>query len=290
QLELLRNLTQYLHRRSSFADEYHTDYYLCADNDDWDVIEAIVADLEETLMGCEEITASLDAIAAQLSCLCTAARYAVQDGTYSEKIIDSYVESGALVVEDDYGPGTVVDDDRCALAQLVWWQAWELLTEFLQPVQDKVTDVLLPSIMVLIATMCGTPVAGIPVGVFLAFIWNLVEIWEDGKIQDLQNTFWNHYDELVCAAYRGLDTSYRSAEAECTKVITGMEGPSPIDKLVFRALCSPWAFQVAQLALTNETSWAMSVIEEGACDDCNEIEGSDWWALYLPQATNTIEL
>ncbi|GAG68916.1 unnamed protein product, partial [marine sediment metagenome] len=56
QLEMLRNLTQYLHRRSSFADERHDGYYIAPDNDEWDEIEAITAELEETLMGCEDIT------------------------------------------------------------------------------------------------------------------------------------------------------------------------------------------------------------------------------------------
>ena len=51
QLEVLRNLTQYANRPESYVAEYESGYYLTPDNDDWDDIQAIVADLEETLMG-----------------------------------------------------------------------------------------------------------------------------------------------------------------------------------------------------------------------------------------------
>lgn len=49
QVELLRNVTAYLGRRSTFVDEYHGAYYLMPDDTDWSAIEAIVADLEEKL-------------------------------------------------------------------------------------------------------------------------------------------------------------------------------------------------------------------------------------------------
>lgn len=51
QQELLRNLTQYLHRQGTFVDTYYAQHYLTPDADDWDMIQSIIADLEETLMG-----------------------------------------------------------------------------------------------------------------------------------------------------------------------------------------------------------------------------------------------
>lgn len=53
ELELLRNVCTYFHLRSSFVSQYDETYYLCPDDDDWDDIQAIVADLEEKLMGCK---------------------------------------------------------------------------------------------------------------------------------------------------------------------------------------------------------------------------------------------
>ena len=51
QLELLRNMTQYLNRLSTYVSEYQPDYYLSPTVEDYDDILAIVADLESVLMG-----------------------------------------------------------------------------------------------------------------------------------------------------------------------------------------------------------------------------------------------
>ena len=51
QIEVLRNLAHYADRIETFVDEYDATSYLVPDNDDWDDIQAIIADLEETLMG-----------------------------------------------------------------------------------------------------------------------------------------------------------------------------------------------------------------------------------------------
>ena len=51
QVEMLRNCVHYLDRRSSFVSEYGDLTYETPDDSDWDDIRAIVADLEELLMG-----------------------------------------------------------------------------------------------------------------------------------------------------------------------------------------------------------------------------------------------
>lgn len=63
ELELMRNLTAYLHRRSTFVDTYHDGYYVMPDEENWDDVSAVVASLEEKLMGCAEIEANIQAIA-----------------------------------------------------------------------------------------------------------------------------------------------------------------------------------------------------------------------------------
>lgn len=52
-VELLRNITAYIHQECTFVDEYHGTYYLTASVADFDTINAIVASLEEKLMGNE---------------------------------------------------------------------------------------------------------------------------------------------------------------------------------------------------------------------------------------------
>lgn len=51
QVEMLRNVTQYLNRLDTYASEYNPGYYLVPTDEDFDDILEIVADLEETLMG-----------------------------------------------------------------------------------------------------------------------------------------------------------------------------------------------------------------------------------------------
>lgn len=51
QIELMRNLMQYANRRSTFVSDYYIGYYLEPDDADWNLIQQEVADLEETLMG-----------------------------------------------------------------------------------------------------------------------------------------------------------------------------------------------------------------------------------------------
>lgn len=51
QIEMLRNVTQYLNRQETYVTEYNPGYYNAPSDDDFDDILEIVADLEETLMG-----------------------------------------------------------------------------------------------------------------------------------------------------------------------------------------------------------------------------------------------
>ena len=51
QVEMLRNMTQYLNRPNTYVEEYAGHRYLTPDAEQFDGIQAIVADLEEKLMG-----------------------------------------------------------------------------------------------------------------------------------------------------------------------------------------------------------------------------------------------
>lgn len=55
QVEMLRNMTQYLNRPNTYVEEYEVDKYLTPDSGQFDGIQAIVADLEEKLMGNENV-------------------------------------------------------------------------------------------------------------------------------------------------------------------------------------------------------------------------------------------
>lgn len=51
QIELMRNMTEYLRRLETYCSDYHLGYYLTPTPEDYDSLMAIVASLEETLMG-----------------------------------------------------------------------------------------------------------------------------------------------------------------------------------------------------------------------------------------------
>lgn len=53
QIEMLRNITEYLNRRSTWVDEYYDTYYISADDQDFSDILEIVADMEVKLMSQE---------------------------------------------------------------------------------------------------------------------------------------------------------------------------------------------------------------------------------------------
>jgi len=281
QLEMLRNLTQYLHRRSTFVDDYGTDYYTTPTNAEWDDIQSIVAELEETLMGCAEITTLLESMLTQLECICAKPAGRDLGSPAMQVIVKNYIDAGTMQAEDTYGGDHAADADRCTIAQLVFWQAWEFLTEVIQPTQDALSDILVPAVMVLLASMIGTPVLGIPAGLFLAVVWVLIECWEAGSLQNVQNAYWANKDDLICALYRGLSVSYRAAESRAQAVIVNIDGLSPIDRVLLHAMVAPWAISLAAKAWSNQTDWALSNVETGVCDDC--LEGSDWFAVAVEQ-------
>lgn len=290
QLEMLRNLTQYLHRRSTFVSENHDGYYLVAGNDDWDAIQAIVAELEETLMGCEEFTALFQAMLTQLECVCSKMTTLTRSGPALLPLVERYLEDGTMVDVDGAGDTTPADADRCAIAQLTFWRAWGFLTEWAQPAQELGMDIVVPMVIALFVLTTGAPVLGIPAGTLILMLIALVQALVEGSLVNVQNEYWAFKDELICALYLGLDISYRQAENNTDAVIADMTGLSPIDKTLLHIMTEPWLIALAAQAWSMQTSWALANVEVGYCDDCDEVVGSDWWALYMDKDTNTVAM
>lgn len=271
QLEMLRNLTQYLKRRSTFAEDYHTEYYLSPSTEDWDSIQAIVANLEETLMGCEELMQVFTDMLTAMQCVCdrTNAVPGLTPGT--GPIVDVYVEDGSMVPGDVHAGDTVLEGVRCAVAQLVFWQSWGWLTEWIQPGQEVAAEVLMPAAMAAIALMVGAPLLAVPAAAIWWLCWRLAEVWVDGSLQDVQNELWANQEELICAVWAGLAVDARAAQTAAHAVIDNISGLSPIDIIVFKTMYDPWAIALAARAHDNGTDWALANVTPGACDDC------DWW-------------
>ena len=271
ELEMLRNLMQYLHRRSTFSEAETKAGYLAPSTEDWDSIQAIVADLEEKLMGCEELMQIFEDMLTAMQCVCNkqTAVPGLTPGT--APIVREYLDDGSMVPGDVHAGDTVLEADRCAVAQLTFWQSWSWLTEWIQPLQENTAELLMPAAMLAIAVMVGAPLLAVPGALILAFVWRLMEVWVDGSLQDVQNELWANQDELICAVWAGLAVDARAAETAAQAVIENISGLSPIDIIVFRAMYAPWAIALAERAHDNGTAWALANVTPGACDDC------DWW-------------
>jgi hypothetical protein len=127
--------------------------------------------------------------------------------------------------------------------------------------------------MVVLAIWVGTPALGIPVGVLLALLWNVIEVWVEGQLMNVANALFSARDDLVCAVYEGLAFDFRTAEENAADVINELAGFSPIDKLVMRSLYAPWAIKLSSIAWENQTAWAVSNVTPGYCLVCPDNPG-----------------
>lgn len=130
QLVMLRNLTQYLHRRSTFASEYRKSDYLAPSNAEWDALETVVADLEENLMGCPEIVAKLQCICDAILALQTIDDLPVDSVLPGQPLHDDYV-SPVVGGHGDPPPGwetwSAWDVQKCKAAQKLFDDVVEVM-------------------------------------------------------------------------------------------------------------------------------------------------------------------
>ena len=289
QLEMLRNLTQYLHRRSTYADGYETDYYLAPTEAEWDDLQAIVADLENTLMGCEELTQLFTDMLAQLECVCNtvSANPGLSPGI--QPIVDDYVTDGVLIPGDIYGEDTEVSAERCAVAQLTYQQMYDILTIYLQPFQETSADVMLGVILAGLVVTVGVAGLAIPAATIVAVLLGLADMAVEASLTAIRNAISSNKDELICALYNGLQTDYAAAQAEARVILDAIGVLTYADKVILGQLFAPWAIYLAAVAHGNGTTWATSNVTAGVCDDCDEVEGSDWWALRIPIEDGLVE-
>ncbi|GAG98291.1 unnamed protein product, partial [marine sediment metagenome] len=199
-----------------------------------------------------------------------------------QPVIDDYVTDGVLIPGDIYGEDTEVSAERCAVAQLTYHQMYEILTIYLQPFQETSADVMLGVILGWLAIAVGTAGLGIPVAVIAAVLLGLADMAVEASLTAIRSALSANEDELICALYRGLQTDYASAQAEARVILDGIEVLTYVDKVILGQLMAPWAIYLAAIAHGNETTWATSNVTAGVCDDCDEVEGSGWWALRIP--------
>lgn len=286
QLEMLRNLTQYLHRRSTFAQGYTKAYYLAPSNDDWDIISSIVADLEEVLMGCnieglitaiENQTIVLDAMR---QCIC-----AIEN--WSEKQTGALPDLAGYVTNNDvtYLPpseaeGTFTppptDIVRCEYAQSIYLWCYQLYTEQLLPFANTTADSLTALIVASATFGALAGFVGIPVATLAGIAAALVAWAIEGSIEDFRNWMLGAKNEIVCILYNNLpDTS--AAGAALAEYIDSVGSLSLLDKVVLKSvLASSWHYTWIIKDQEENSTWD-AYFEDGYCDACETPPAGCLW-------------
>ena len=291
QLNIVRNLLQYAHRRANFVTTYETNSYLSPTEAEWDSIQAIVADLEEQAMNtCTELFEQLEAILAAAACACESAGSGYAS-PLTGPIYQDLVEAETLVWTPPDGTVTPAEAAACDLAQLVYAWNYEFLTEDLQPIEVALHEVLLAAVIQTIGTVLGGPVGAVSAPGIYLIITKALNAWVEGELAGVVNELVALKNELVCAMYTVFleEGSYSTAAAAAAEVIDSSTSWSPVDKLLFKATFSPLATAICQSALTAESAWAVANVDPGYCDGCPEspYQGTDWYAVPVYGASWT---
>lgn len=266
-LAMLRNMCQYLHYRSTWVSEYHEQYYIAPSNEEWDDIQAVVAELEGRLMVCEEFTEQFARIAAALECMCATGN------TYSgltESMVDGYVNDGTMSYDiPPYEGQKPQDEHRCAIANLTWYAAYSLVVDVAQPAQSAAVEGLLPRVLALMASWLEEALEW-AVGPILDAVKALISAWVADELAAVAQAYVDNRQDLICAVYEGLATDVRDAAARASMVINAIEGLSIIDKAVMRLLFGSYFIGIAMQAWTDQSEWAVLHSDEVSCTGCEQ--------------------
>lgn len=249
--------------------------------------QAAVRLQERLIVGeCEEtIYEGLQDIAEALQCICGRLAGLPQGevGNQYSRIIDAAESDGGIVLYHYGAYSPVVDEERCAVANLTWAMAYQCLTQYLMPIQDAALDALLPAALGALGfALAGPP--GILLAALSAVVGAYVDVWAEGQQQAVANSLFSHRDELVCAVYTGLGIGYDAAHQNVLAILADIEELSPIDKLFLGHFFSPsWVDRMRE-AYRLETEWALANEEGVDCGECDWIAGSDWIAVPWGQS------
>lgn len=284
QLEMLRNLTQYLRRRSTYVSVYETNSYLAPSESEWDDILAIVADLEETLMGCEEMTAAMVQIAAQLNCICTA----IQSGLVQSQPQDEGYENQPYY--DDY-ISDVVEDEGTPPGGLPDWDAWraakcigaQKLVDDVGTAIVKMGESVAGGILVTFSVINGIlllTVITIPISIVIQVVTTIVALVASLEYEDVAAWLYEHKEGLVCAIYNA-PTASAAYSAVHAYIASGWDAGAGI--ALVRSLFNYDAISaIFDYTQRNYDDWSGDY-SESYCDVCEELpEGVEFIWTWPP--------
>lgn len=284
QFEMLRNLTQYLKRRSTFVSEYHDSYYDAPTTAQWDDIQAIVADLEETLMGCSELTTALELIAAQLACICQAFQgtlaqtQPLDPGYTDQEYYDEYISA----VEAGEGSPPAPFGDWDEWATYVCKGAQKLVDDAAAAclaMGTTLTTGILITFSVINLALLATVIAA-PVSIVIQIVTTLVAIGVNFAYTDVVDWLLDNKEALVCSIYSAETAvaGYSAVQAAIANLWDAGPGIQIVQALFNREVVS----SVYDGTMRDDTLW-IGDYTDAFCVPCGEYpEGYTWTWVWPP--------
>lgn len=276
QLNLIRNLLQYADRRSTFVSEYHERYYLAPTTEEWDALQAVVAELERNMMNCEQFSADLAELLSRVRSLTSLTPGAWPVGAEEAFPYDDTVGDDEL---------TPAEAEACAIAQLWFEWGYQVITEHVLPATRWGFDYMVPAVAAFIAGAIGGPPAALGVYAVAELIQELLEILYDGAETNLVNWMTTNKKAIVCSLWPDLVVGGDASDIwAITKaaIIDTAEDISAGDKLILHLFMGSWAGSNAERAFTAVTEWATSNVIEDYCLDCPYLWDIDWDYIFPP--------
>jgi hypothetical protein len=279
QVYMVRNLMQYLHRTSTFVKEYHQGYYLCADDDDYDDIQAIVSDLEDKLMNCSDITDLLQEIA---DCACAAARVdwpagGVLDGQRDYDDYISEVESGVGDPPEEFADWDEWTEYKCMAAQKIV----DDLTDLGERMEVWYSTGAVITFSVFQTLVLGTSIAP-PVALVIAIVGILAAAGTGLAMIAFQNWLEDNKQDLVCIIH--LSDTVAAARSGILNYI---------DENWDLAIGKPFGehlFSYDLLSKAYDGGLDVDGYSADYCATCSYLEGDGWFAVPVDPDTYYVHL
>jgi len=283
QLAMLRNVTQYLHRRSTFASEYHEGYYLAPTNEEWDQLAAIVSDLEDKLMTCEDFMQVLQDIKAAAECACEKLTDLPRTGWPTGGIHEDQpdYDDYQSPVEREVGdpPGELAtwddwDDYKCIAAQIVVDDATSL-TGKLANLYSAGAIITFEAFQILILGTSLTP----PVALVLLVVEALLVAGTLITVQAVEDWISTHALDIVCAIQGA--TSQGVARLALEDLLDA-EWDLVMGKPFFWGVFSQKQLAHIFDATLPKYAEKSSSYDTAYCDTCESGPPSTWWEQNAP--------
>ena len=277
ELEMLRNLTKYLHRRSTFAEDLTKSGYLSPSNADWDTIESLVATLERKLMGgeCEDLITAIESqtavITAMMQCVCQTTEWQQRQAA-ALPAMDGYVNETLVTYKNPYDswitptpPAT--DPVKCEYAQSVYLWVYQSYTETLLPFANTTADSIVAAIVATTAFAGFVTFVGIPMALLTSLVTVSIGWAIDGSIENFTNWLFYAKDEIVCIYYNAFP-DYEAASVAVKAFIDTQGELSFLDKAMAKQLFgSEWHMRWIIADQVANGTWD-TYFDVGQCDTC----------------------